>query len=145
MRYRPLISLLAIGVVAGLLGASHPGAAGTSLYEELGGKDGLTRLAASMLDIASKDPRTHDQFGNVSFDWLTPRLAAYFCMRVGGPCKYPGRDLRTEHEALHISVGEFNAVVETLQAAMDRQGIPFGVQNRFLALLAPTERDIVTR
>ncbi|HEY1796281.1 MAG TPA: group 1 truncated hemoglobin [Stellaceae bacterium] len=137
--------LLAVGAIAGLLGGSQPGAAGTSLYEALGGKDGLTRLATAMLDIASKDPRTHDQFGNVSFEWLTPRLAAYFCMRVGGPCKYPGRDLHAAHEGLHVSVGEFNAVVEDLQIAMDRQGIPFWTQNRFLALLAPTEHDIVGR
>lgn len=139
MGYRFLASLLAIG----LLAASPPGTAGASLYDELGGKDGLTRLAAAMLDIASKDPRTHDQFGNVSFAWLTPRLAAYFCMRVGGPCKYPGRDLRTAHQGLHVTVGEFDAVVEDLQTAMDRQGIPYWTQNRFLALLAPTERDIV--
>ena len=141
MRYR-LCGLLPVLV---LLAASPAGAAGPSLYDELGGKDGLTRIAATMLDIASKDPRTHDQFGDVSLTWLTPRLAAYFCMRVGGPCRYPGRDLRTEHEALHISVGEFNAVVEDLQTAMDRQGIPYWIQNRFLALLAPTEHDIVMR
>jgi hemoglobin len=146
MRYRLWGSVLAIGLVAGLLAAPQPGAAGTdSLYDELGGKAGLTRIAAAMLDIASKDPRTHDQFGNISFKWLTPRLAAYFCERVGGPCKYPGRDLRTAHKALGISVGEFNAVVEALEAAMDRQGIPFPTQNRFLATLAPTEHDIVTR
>jgi hemoglobin len=53
--------------------------------------------------------------------------------------------MKRSHQALGITEARFNVVVEDLQLAMDRAGVPFHVQNRFLARLAPLERDIVTR
>ncbi len=36
-------------------------------------------------------------------------------------------------------------MVEDLQKAMDKEGVPFATQNRFLARLAPMEHDIATK
>ena len=46
-----------------------------------------------------------------------------------------------------MTVGEadFNALVEDLQIAMDRKGIPFRSQNKLLAVLAPMHREVITR
>ena len=44
-----------------------------------------------------------------------------------------------------IGRGHFNALVEDLQIAMDKRGIPFRAQNRLLAKLAPMYREIETR
>jgi hemoglobin len=52
--------------------------------------------------------------------------------------------MREVHADLDINKGDFNALVEVLQRAMDAQGIPFSQQNRLLALLAPMHRDIIT-
>jgi len=49
------------------------------------------------------------------------------------------------HRELEIARGDFNRLVEVLQDCMDAKGIPFGTQNRMLALLAPMHRDIVTK
>jgi hemoglobin len=38
-----------------------------------------------------------------------------------------------------------NALVESLQTAMDREGGLFAMQNRLLARLAPMKRDIVAK
>jgi len=38
-----------------------------------------------------------------------------------------------------------NALVENLQMAMEKEGVPFQTQNRFLAKLAPMKRDIVDK
>ena len=46
--------------------------------------------------------------------------------------------------ATDITKGNFNALVEVLQQAMDAQGIAFGAQNRLLARLAPMHRDVIT-
>jgi hemoglobin len=64
------------------------------------------------------------------------------CQVSGGPCSRK-RNTRRIHSAMDIRRRDFNAVVEVLQQAMDAQAIPFGVQNRLLALLAPMHRDIV--
>jgi hemoglobin len=49
------------------------------------------------------------------------------------------------HKGLHLTNADFNAVVEDLQAAMETCGIPFAVQNRFLARLAPMQHQVVTK
>ena len=51
--------------------------------------------------------------------------------------------MKEAHDGMDITRGDFNALVEVLQDAMDAQGIPFRAQNRLLAQLAPMHRDIV--
>jgi hemoglobin len=71
-------------------------------------------------------------------------LVDQFCVTLGGPCVYKGADMKSSHANLDITKGDFNALVEVLQAAMDAQGIPYAAQNRLLALLAPMHRDVIT-
>ena len=49
------------------------------------------------------------------------------------------------HQGLDLSRAKFNAVAEDLQTAMRQIGIPYWTQNRLMALLAPMQRDIVTK
>ncbi|HEY1632266.1 MAG TPA: NAD(P)H-dependent oxidoreductase [Rhizomicrobium sp.] len=66
-------------------------------------------------------------------------------LKMSGPCAYTGRDMYETHKGLHLTNMDFNAVVEDLQKAMDKDGVPFATQNRFLARLAPMQHDIVTK
>ena len=58
---------------------------------------------------------------------------------------YSGRDVVEAHREQGIRRAGFNALVENLQLAMTRRGIPFRAQNRLLEKRAPTHRQIVTR
>jgi hypothetical protein len=49
---------------------------------------------------------------------------------------------RAEHGR---TAAEMGAVVELLQGAMDRERVPFGMQNKLLAKLAPMKRSVVVR
>ncbi len=73
------------------------------------------------------------------------QLAEQFCAILGGGRVYSGRDMKTSHEQLGATRADFNALVEDLQIAVDRRGIPFRAQNRLLARLAPMHREIITR
>jgi hemoglobin len=64
---------------------------------------------------------------------------------TGGPCRYEGRAMDRAHASLQLTNRDFNALAEDLQIAMERARIPFAVQNRLLAILAPMQREIVTR
>lgn len=72
-------------------------------------------------------------------------LVEQFCFLLGGPCGYSGRDMQSAHRDMGVRPGDMNALVENLQLAMEKEGIPFRTQNRFLAKLAPMKRDIVDR
>jgi len=130
-----------------LLLALFPGnaVADDALFHDLGGQPGVARIASNALDLYFTDPRLAHDFDNINRTFLQPRFTAYLCRVAGGPCVYKGHSMFAAHKGLAINEARFNAVVEDLQAAMDKAGVPFRVQNRFLARLAPMEHDIVTR
>ena len=113
------------------------------LFQQLGGKPGLAKLADDFVERLWVDPRIGAFFKDSGKKHLKTQLADQFCEVAGGPCRLDGPDMKTAHEAMTIGKGDFNALVEVLQAAMDAQGIPFSAQNRLLAQLAPMHRDII--
>ena len=103
---------------------------------------GLTRIADGTLHRAVLDPRIKDKFADADMERLQGLLMLHLCVVSGGPCRYPGRDMKTAHADLNLAPRHFNAMVENLQDAMDAEGVPFRTQNRLIALLAPMHRDI---
>ncbi len=116
-----------------------------TLYDQLGGHDAVARIADGAMTLYFSDPRLSGDFDNINRAWLQPRFASFICHVAGGPCAYKGRSMAASHRGLHITEARFLAVVEDLETAMNDAGVPFRVQNRLLARLAPMERDIVTR
>lgn len=117
--------------------------AGTAMFEALHGKAGIDRIVSDMLDQAFADPRISDIFKGHDRVRLQRTLAEQFCYILGGPCAYTGRTMAAAHRDMGVQPGDMNRLVEHLQLAMDREGVPFQTQNRFLARLAPMKRDIV--
>jgi len=115
------------------------------LFQELGGQPGLARIASDTTDNFLADARIKATFDNTNMDRFRKLLGEQFCQVAGGSCAYTGRSMRDVHKALHLTNADFNAVVEDLQKALDKNGIPFATQNRFLARLAPMQHDIVTK
>ena len=70
-------------------------------------------------------------------------LAQQFCVVSGGGCTYTGLPMKKAHENIDVAKGDFNALVEVLQASMSARGVPFSTQNQLLARLAPMHREIV--
>ena len=118
-----------------------PGA--TSLYQALGGPDGIHALTDDFVRRLTSDARIAAQFRETNLKRLREKLEEQFCQVSGGGCHYTGDPMREVHQGLRVSEADFNALVEDLQRAMDAQGIPFARQNAFLALLAPMHRDII--
>ena len=116
-----------------------------TLYADLGGKEGIARTVAGMLKIVLQDARIKDVFRDADLPLLERRLGEQFCVLGGGPCKYTGKDMVIIHEDLGITVAQFNALAEDLQLALEQQGVPSRVQNRLIALLAPMQREIVSK
>jgi hemoglobin len=109
-------------ILALLLAALPAAHADDTLYQALGARAGLERLV----------------------DDLWRRLLAdQLCEVAGGPCRYDGPDMKKAHSGVDITRRDFNALVELLQRSMDAEGLPFAVQNRLLARLAPMHRDVI--
>jgi len=119
--------------------------AGETLFDRLGGKPGLARITARMVDNAVVDPKIGTYFKDANVPRLKGLLTAHFCQITGGGCSYPGRDMKTSHADLNIDDRAFNRLVEVLQLAMDEEGVPFATQNELLSILAPMHGEVVNR
>ena len=120
-------------------------AADDSLYTALGGRAGIHRVVADLVQSVQLDARIRASYDGVDMERLAVKLEEQFCEVAGGPCKYSGKDMKTIHEDLAINRAQFNALVENLQQAMRNNDVPSRTQNRLLARLAPMHREIVTK
>jgi hemoglobin len=116
-----------------------------TLYQDMGGADALKKIASDTTDNFLADPRIKATFDNTNMDRFRILLGEQFCQVAGGACAYTGRNMHDSHKGLHLTNADFNAVVEDLQKAMEKNGVGFATQNRFLARLAPMQHDIVTK
>lgn len=119
--------------------------AGKDLLEAFHGVEGIGRIVDDLVDAVQKDSRISEIFKASDFVRLRRTLKEQFCYILNGGCDYTGRDMKSVHADHGIITAEFNALVELLQDAMTREGVPFSAQNRLLAKLAPMKRDAVTR
>ena len=121
---------------------SAPAAAGP-LFDDLGGQPGLVRIVDGLMVRMLRDARIAPTLAETNTGRLKRLLVTQLCDLSGGPCRYDGRSMRDAHAGQHLRTAQFNAMVEALQDALDEEGVPFRIQNRLLALLAPMHRDMV--
>ncbi|MDH0864082.1 group 1 truncated hemoglobin [Mitsuaria sp. GD03876] len=150
MRSRRITAATAAWLRAGLLATALGAGVGAwaaddALHRALGGDEGIARIVNGMVDRAYADPRIQKKFDGVNPKALKESLSNQFCVLAGGSCRYEGETMKNAHAHLALDKADFNALVEDLQLSMDEQRVPFTVQNRLLALLAPMHRDIITK
>ena len=121
-----------------------------STFEAFHGKEGLDRITSDLVDRNLADPRIKDVFATTDTVRLKRTLAEQFCYILAGPasegcCDYTGKDMTASHKDQGITPRDFNALVENLQWAMDKEGVPFAAQNKLLAKLAPMSRQAIER
>ena len=116
-----------------------------ALYKDLGERPGIAKIVDDATANFLADDRIKATFDNTNIDRFKGLLTDQLCVVAGGPCQYKGRSMHDAHKGLHLTDHDFNALVEDLQKGMDEAGVPFPIQNRLLARLAPMHRDVVTR
>jgi hemoglobin len=115
------------------------------LFAEFGGREGLVKIVDDLFVNVDADPRINTFFEPAKREQTKARLVEQFCVVLGGGCTYGGKDMKAAHKNLGIQKADFNALVENLQKAMDKNGVPFSAQNKLLAALAPQHRDMVEK
>ena len=128
-----------------LIGCAQHSTGDNSLYNALGGGDGVRALVQNLLQRSLDDPRIRHHFAETDMERLEDKLVEQICELSGGPCRYSGDTMEKTHGGLHITEGDFNALVEDLQLAMAERDIPQNAQNQLLALLAPMRPQVIYR
>jgi hemoglobin len=138
------------GAAAALVPAAAPAATVAprpttgSLYDRLGGHAAIEQLITDFLPTVVFDNRINTFFGSVNATALGGLLIDFIGTTTGGPEKYTGRTMKASHATLKIQKTHFDALMEDLGKAMDKQQMPAKERGELTALLNPMAADIVT-
>jgi truncated hemoglobin YjbI len=86
-----------------------------SLYERLGGVYSIATVVDDLIDRVMVDPRlnanplvdeAHHKVPPAGFKYLVTEM---LCWAAGGPQKYTGKDMKSSHQSLRITPGEWDA------------------------------------
>lgn len=113
-----------------------------TLYEQLGERKGIAQIVEDLLYRIVDDDRINFQFKGINVAQFHQDLTDQLCVLSNGPCTYTGREMHDAHKDMAIDDTQFNALVENLILAMDKNDISTGAQNRLLKQLAPLYSDI---
>lgn len=138
-------SLAACGASQG----SHPAdpqvetaVSGGSLYERLGGREGIHAISDTFLKKLKADARIGSFFKQKSG---LARLEEQLCQLSGGPCRYSGKDMKTAHEGIGITDAQFDAFMEDFKSALSERSVSPREQSELVAALAPMRAAIVEK
>ena len=115
----------------------------STLFEQIGGEAALHKTVDEFAVIVEADERINFTFADTDIPKFKQLLFEQLCNITGGPCKYTGRTMEESHRKLKATNAMFNALAEDLYLSFERAGVPYRLQNKVMALLAPMQRDIV--
>ena len=117
-----------------------------SLYQRLGGREGIRGVVDDFVATAAADDRVKGRFTGLApaaVEKLKTNLSDQICEATGGPCSYLGRDMKATHRGMSISDAEWSATVEDLVKALEKRKVAPEDQTALLGLLGPMKADIV--
>ncbi len=109
-----------------------------SIQDKLDAEDAAT--------IAASNPQIADRFKGLQpaqVERQKSNLADFICDATGGPCAYLGRDMKTTHTGMKLTDADWNACVDSLGSALDKNKVPVKEKTELLGALGPLMKDIV--
>ncbi|MCW8906588.1 MAG: group 1 truncated hemoglobin [Sedimenticola sp.] len=114
-----------------------------SLYERLGGSEGITRIANDVIDNHLVNRTIAPRFADHDADKLKHAATTFFITGTGGPELYQGKDMVSAHKGMNISPTEFMAVLDDALDALQKNDIGQREQEEVLYVLYSMRSQIV--
>lgn len=116
----------------------------TTLYQRLGGADGISRIVDDVMAAHLGNPIVKARFESITDMEHAKRMACeFFCAGAGGPEAYTGKDMLTAHKGMNISEQEYLEVMDDTVNAMNRNAIDAGTINEVVAILYSLKGNII--
>jgi len=117
-----------------------------SLYERLGGYDGISSFANDLLPRLQGDSqlgRFWNDRGDDGIEREKQLLIDYLCSNAGGPVYYTGRDMKLSHQGMKISESDWSVFFEHAGATMEALQVPQQECDDVVAFVSSLMGDIV--
>ena len=116
----------------------------TTLYERLGGADGIARLVEDVMAAHLANPIVKPRFENIrDLDRAKKMAREFFGAGSGGPEAYTGKDMVTAHKGMNISEQEYLAATDDIVGAMEKNGLDEGTRKDVIAILYSLKGSII--
>lgn len=115
----------------------------TSLYERLGGEQGIDRIVGDLLAFHLKNPVIQKRFEHADLANARRMGTQFFCAGSGGPQAYTGKDMRKAHAGMNISGDEFVAMLDDALAALEKNQIDKATKDEVLGILYSLKNEVV--
>ena len=114
-----------------------------SLYDRLGGTEGIQRIANDLVDNHAANPRIARRFAEFDLATLKKVAAEFFIAGTGGPNVYKGEDMVPVHKGMNIDNDEFIAKLDDAMAALEKNNIGQREKEEVLFVLFSMKSDVV--
>ena len=117
-----------------------------SLYERLGGYDGITAFANDLLQRLEGDSQLGRFWQNRGDDGVAREkqlLIDYLCFNAGGPVYYTGRDMKTSHVGMNISETDWSVFLGHAGDTMKALKVPQQECDDVVAFVLTLKDDMV--
>jgi hemoglobin len=114
-----------------------------SLYERLGGTEGITKIVGSLVHAHLANPAISTRFEGSDVDKLISGAANFMISGTGGPNVYKGKDMLGVHKGMNISQAEFMAVLDDALIALQQNNVGQREQEEMLFILHSMRGDVV--
>lgn len=116
----------------------------TTLYQRLGGANGISRLVDDVMAAHLANPIVKPRFEAIKDIDHAKRMACeFFCAGSGGPESYTGKDMLAAHKGMNISEQEYLAVTDDIVGAMNKNKLDEGTKNDVIAILYSLKGNII--
>ncbi|RDV11848.1 group 1 truncated hemoglobin [Pontibacter diazotrophicus] len=114
-----------------------------TLYERLGGAEGIASIANDSVDQHLKNPVVSTRYKYSDIAKVKSMAFEFMAMGTGGPQTYTGRNMLDTHRGMNISEQEFMEVVDDILVALDMNHIDQKEKDEVLAILYSLRKEIV--
>jgi len=116
----------------------------TTLYERLGGANGIARLVDDVMAAHLRNPIVKTRFENIKdLDHAKKMAREFFSAGSGGPETYTGKDMLAAHRGMNISEQEYLAATDDIVGAMEKHGLSEDTKKDVIAILYSLKGKII--
>ena len=119
-----------------------------SLYARLGGYAALAAVTDDILARELKDPIITPFFKGLEardVQRIRQHLLDLLCAATGGPCFYPGKDMKATHAEMEITETVWNAFVGHIGETLKAFKVPEREFNELVVIVQSLKKDIVNK
>ena len=129
---------------------STPPPAPKTLYDRLGGKDGVAQLVETFVQKLYADKRLNRVFAKLKKDTARETkfrelLAEQLCAETGGGCTYSGKEMKIAHKGLRITNAEWHAFIEKFTEVLVERKVEEDDQSEIFSMLGKMQKDVVLK